>query len=335
MPKPVVERLASIGACPRPRPRSSATSPRGSVSRRKIHSGAAWARDPAASHSAAASRERGTDAQRGSCGSDDTANLYHGGGDPRPSRLCSARMRVAVCCAHAVVVVVSIGREGASRGARASERRSSLLRAGLAAGGARASRRRARRPPPAPAAAAATAPPAIAGCAGGDAVPPPGRPPPPRLRRRATRSPGYPPPGYPPPAAIPGWGAPPRPRWVYVELQQRRSARADRSRRRRRARAGLLRAVPQDARHRQRLRHRGRRRPRHLAVRAARRSRQGDARRAGRLVGAVRGRRHPGRRRRRRRRISASLVWEAGQDLATIDSILRTRTTRASAPARP
>jgi hypothetical protein len=31
--------------------------------------------------------------------------------------------------------------------------------------------------------------------------------------------PGYPPPGYPPPGAYPGWGAPPAPRWVYVDLK--------------------------------------------------------------------------------------------------------------------
>jgi hypothetical protein len=37
--------------------------------------------------------------------------------------------------------------------------------------------------------------------------PPPGYPPP-----------GYPPAGYPPPGAYPGWGTPPPPRWVLVEL---------------------------------------------------------------------------------------------------------------------
>jgi hypothetical protein len=70
-------------------------------------------------------------------------------------------------------------------------------------------------PTPAPAAAAATAQPAAPVAPevrpyAVPASPPAGYPPP------AYPLPGYPPPGYPPP--YPGWGAPPPPRWVLVEL---------------------------------------------------------------------------------------------------------------------
>jgi hypothetical protein len=72
-------------------------------------------------------------------------------------------------------------------------------------------------PTPAPAAAAATAQPAAPVAPevrpyAVPASPPAGYPPP------AYPLPGYPPPGYPPPGPYPGWGAPPPPRWVLVEL---------------------------------------------------------------------------------------------------------------------